>query len=75
MLFCECAAETALALGLQLLHGIRSERQLVEPFDYNLLFRWFVGVAKDDDQWDNFPKTVGAQIAAILNKLPGGAVK
>jgi transposase len=40
------------ALLLQAFYGIRSERQLVEQLDYNLLFRWFVGLAPDDPVWD-----------------------
>ena len=31
---------------------IRSERQLMEQLDYNLLYRWFVGVSPDDPIWD-----------------------
>ncbi|GMV32163.1 MAG: hypothetical protein AMXMBFR59_42880 [Rhodanobacteraceae bacterium] len=34
------------ALVLQILYSIRSERQLVEQLDYNLLFRWFVGLTE-----------------------------
>jgi hypothetical protein len=33
-----------LALLLQAIYGIRSERMLIEQLDYNLLFRWFVGL-------------------------------
>jgi transposase len=33
-------------------YGIRSERQLIEQLDYNLLYRWFVGLAPDDPVWD-----------------------
>ena len=33
------------ALLLQVFYGIRSERQLMEQLDYNLLYRWFVGLA------------------------------
>jgi len=33
---------------LQLLFSIRSERQLMEQMEYNLLFRWFVGLGIDD---------------------------
>ena len=33
---------------LQILHTIRSERLLMEQLDYNLLFRWFVGLNMDD---------------------------
>ncbi|MGA8614321.1 MAG: transposase, partial [Xanthobacteraceae bacterium] len=36
------------ALLLQAFHTVRSERQLMEQLDYNLLFRWFVGLATDD---------------------------
>jgi transposase len=37
---------------LQYLYGIRSERLLMEQLDYNLLFRWFVGLDMDDRVWD-----------------------
>ena len=36
---------------LQILYSIRSERQLMEQMDYNLLFRWFVGLGVDDTIW------------------------
>ena len=39
------------ALLLQALYTIRSERQLIEQLDYNLLFRWFVGLGIDDRVW------------------------
>jgi transposase len=39
------------ALLLQSLYTIRSERQLMEQLDYNLLFRWFVGLGMDDSVW------------------------
>ena len=39
------------ALLLQTLYTIRSERQLMEQLDYNLLFRWFVGLNPDDEVW------------------------
>ena len=39
------------ALLLQLLYSIRSERMLMEQLDYNLLFRWFVGLSMDDPIW------------------------
>jgi transposase len=38
---------------LQVLSTIRSERMLVEQLDYNLLFRWFVGLSMDDKVWDH----------------------
>jgi transposase len=37
---------------LMVLFSIRSERQLMEQMDYNLLFRWFVGLEMDDPVWD-----------------------
>lgn len=37
---------------LQVLYTVRSERQLMEQLDYNLLFRWFVGLNLDDAVWD-----------------------
>jgi transposase len=40
------------ALLLQVLYSIRSERMLMEQLDYNLLFRWFVGLSMDDAIWD-----------------------
>jgi transposase len=40
------------ALLLQVLYTVRSERLLMEQLDYNLLFRWFVGLNMDDAVWD-----------------------
>lgn len=40
------------ALLLQVFYGIRSERQLMEQLDYNLLYRWFVGLSPDDPVWN-----------------------
>ena len=39
------------ALLLQVLYSIRSERLLMEQLEYNLLFRWFVGLGIDDPVW------------------------
>jgi transposase len=41
------------ALLLQIFYSIRSERMLVEQLEYNLLFRWFVGLSMDDKVWDH----------------------
>ena len=41
------------ALLLQVFYSIRSERVLIEQLDYNLLFRWFVGLAMDDPVWNH----------------------
>jgi transposase len=40
------------ALLLQAFYTVRSERQLMEQLDYNLLLRWFVGLSADDPVWD-----------------------
>jgi transposase len=39
------------ALLLQVLYSVRSERMLMEQLEYNLLFRWFVGLGMDDVVW------------------------
>ena len=41
------------ALMIQVFYSVRSERQLMEQLDYNLLFRWFVGLKMDDEVWDH----------------------
>ena len=40
------------ALLLQAFYSVRSELQLMERLDYNLLFRWFVGLSVDEAVWD-----------------------
>src|SRR5271154_3345088 len=57
---------------LMVLYSIRSERQLMEQLDYNLLFRWFVGLAMDDAVWDvtvftkNRERLIGAEVSQCL---------
>ena len=41
------------AMLLQVLYSVRSERRLVEQIQYNLLFRWFVGLAIEDTVWNH----------------------
>lgn len=55
-------------LLLQVLYSVRSERQLMEQLDYNLLFRWFVGLEMDDAVWDVTVFTKNRE------RLIGGAV-
>ena len=52
------------AMLLQVLYSVRSERQLVEQIQYNLLFRWFVGLAIEDAVWNHsvFSKNRGRLI-------------
>ena len=65
---------------LQMLYSIRSERLLMEEMDYNLLFRWFVGLNADDDVWDattftkNRDRLLQADIAKEFLDAGGGAV-
>jgi transposase len=41
------------AMLLQVLYSVRSERQLIEQINYNLLFRWFVGLSIEDAVWNH----------------------
>lgn len=41
------------ALLVQAFYGVRSERQLMERLEFDLLFRWFVGLGVDDAVWDH----------------------
>jgi transposase len=52
---------------LQAFYSVRSERQLMEQIDYNLLFRWFVGLGIDDPVWDHstFSKNRGRLLARV----------
>ena len=71
------------ALLLQAFYGIRSERQLMEQLDYNLLFRWFVGLSMDAPVWDatvyskNRDRLIAGEVAARLLQaiLASGRVK
>lgn len=56
------------AMLIQILYSVRSERQLVEQLDYNILFRWFVGLGIDDRVWDHstFSKNRDRLLAADL---------
>jgi len=60
------------ALLLQVLYTVRSERMLMEQLNYNLLFRWFVGMNVDDPVWDvtvftkNRERLLAAEIAKTL---------
>ena len=54
------------ALLLQILFSIRSERLLVEAIDYNLLYRWFVGLNLEDKVWDH--STFSANRERLFNE-------
>ena len=72
------------AMLLQAFYGIRSERQLMERLEFDLLFRWFVGLGVDDPVWDHstFSKNrdrllegeIAAKfLAAVLERAAGEA--
>src|SRR6516162_6142045 len=58
------------AMLLQAFYSVRSERQLMERLEFDLLFRWFVGLGVDDPAWDhssfskNRDRLVEGEIAA-----------
>ena len=54
------------ALLLQILFSIRSERLLVETIDFNLLYRWFVGLNLEDKVWDH--STFSANRERLFNE-------
>lgn len=56
------------ALLLQLLYSVRSHRLLMEQLDYNLLFRWFVGLNLDEPIWD------ATSFSKHRERLLGGAI-
>jgi IS5 family transposase len=58
------------------LYSVRSERQLMEQLNYNLLFRWFVGLEMDDEVWDVtvFTKNRERLIAGKVSQQLLGAV-
>ena len=69
------------ALLLQAFYSVRSELQLMERLDYNLLFRWFVGLSLDAAVWDETVFTKNRErliegdiarrfMAAVLNQEP-----
>jgi transposase len=73
------------ALLLQVLYSRRSERMLMEEMNYNLLFRWFVGLEMDDEVWDvtvfteNRERLIAGEVAqkffaAVLKQARGAAL-
>src|SRR5262250_2896624 len=56
------------AMLLQAFYGIRSERQLMERLEFDLLFRWFVGLGVDDPVWDH------SSFSKNRDRLSAGAI-
>ena len=65
------------ALLLQILFTIRSERLLMERIDYDLLFRWFVGLGMDDTVWNHsvFSKNRDRLMGYAVDELLFEAIK
>ena len=65
------------ALLLQIFFSIRSERLLVERIDYDLLFRWFVGLGMDDPVWNHstFSKNRDRLMSSGVDELLFEAIK
>ena len=64
------------AMLLQAFYGIRSERQLMERMEFDLLFRWFVGLGVDEPAWDHssFSKNSGSAAGRRdRGQVPGGS--
>ena len=59
------------ALLRQVLYTIRSERLLVEQLEYNLLFRWFVGLSVDEPVWDH--STFSKNRDRLLQRISPGS--
>ena len=58
------------ALLLQVLYSVRSERLLMEQLDYNILFRWFVGLSLDEPVWDPTTFTTNATACCAATSRP-----
>lgn len=65
------------ALLLQIFFSVRSERQLMERIDYDLLFRWFVGLSIDEQVWDHsvFTKNRDRLMAYDVDELLFESIK
>lgn len=65
------------AMLLQIFFTIRSERQLVERLDYDLMFRWFVGLGMDDRVWNHsvFSKNRDRLMSGSIDELFFSAIK
>jgi transposase len=56
------------AMLLQAFYSIRSERQLMERLEFDLLFRWFVGIGVDDAAWDHSVFIAAKFLGAVLSQ-------
>ncbi len=66
------------AMLLQVLYSVRSERQLMEQVQYNLLFRWFIGLSmvpellRSQTKTVTAPRTCGSQAQCVAAHVDGG---
>ncbi len=63
------------AMLLQVLYSIRSEPQLMEQTEYNLLFRWFIGLSMDDVVCSDFPRRRRPRTRTRVRNFHGGLCK
>lgn len=56
---------------LQTSYSLRSERLLMEEMDYDILFRWFVGLNWDDAVWDATGAAERLSVMAVLQEISG----
>jgi Transposase domain (DUF772) len=59
------------AMLLQAFYSVRSERQLMERIEFDLLFRWFVGIGMDDPVWDHSTFTKNSRRAMTAGAAAG----
>ncbi len=65
------------ALLLQCLFSIRSERALIEHLDFNMLFRWLVGLSQDEQVWDHLSFSANRDRLlkeSVMREVFGGVV-
>ena len=58
------------AMLIQVFFSVRSERQLMEQVRYNLLYRWFIGLAIDDEVWDHSTCCRRPKTEPLLRTVP-----
>ena len=58
------------AMLIQVVFSVRSERQLMEQVRYNLLYRWFIGLAIDDEVWDHSTCCRRPKTEPLLRTVP-----
>jgi transposase len=63
------------AMLLQAFYSVRSERQLMERLEFELLFRWFVGIGVDDPVWDHGRSPARRRRGAFISRRMAWVVR